>query len=114
MHCSDASADAQLAVAPEGALDGYVVMPIVDGAEPEERMHEAAVSIRGPEVTPFRAFARKLGIRLAFGLAERTEDVAQEAVPQPGRIDALALSSGTVVRTEDGALLTPIPGPHTT
>ena len=67
-----AAAGAQLAVAPEGALDGYVVMPIIEGAEPAERMREAAVSIRGPEVERFRALARELGMCLAFGLAERS------------------------------------------
>ena len=67
-----AAAGAQLAVAPEGALDGYVVMPIIEGAEPAERMHEAAVAIRGPEVDRFRALARELGMCLAFGLAERS------------------------------------------
>ena len=67
-----AAAGAQLAVAPEGALDGYVVMPIIEGAEPAERMREAAVSIRGPEVERFRALARELAMCLAFGLAERS------------------------------------------
>ena len=66
-----ADAGAELAVAPEGALDGYVVMPIIEGAQPAERMHEAAVSLRGPEIGRFRALARELGICLAFGLAER-------------------------------------------
>ena len=66
-------------MAPEGALNDYVVMPIVDGAEPAERMHEAAAAIRGPEVTRFRAL--ELGIRLAFGLAERSGDVAQRSRP---------------------------------
>ena len=66
-----ADAGAELAVAPEGALDGYVVMPIIEGAEPAERMDEAAVSLRGPEIGRFRALAGELGICLAFGLAER-------------------------------------------
>ena len=66
-----ADSGAQLALAPEGALDGYMVMPIIEGAEPAERMHEAAVSIRGPEVDRFRALARELGMCLAFGLAEQ-------------------------------------------
>ena len=62
---------AQLAVAPEGALGGYVVIPIIAGANPAERMQEAAVSIRGPEVGRFRALAKELHMCLAFGLAER-------------------------------------------
>ena len=66
-----ADAGAQLAVAPEGALDGYVVMPIIAGDHPAERMHEAAVTIRGSEVGRFRELARELGMCLAFGLAER-------------------------------------------
>ena len=67
-----AAAGAELAVAPEGALDGYVVMPIIEGAQPAERMHEAAVSLQGPEIGRFRALARELGMCLAFGLAERS------------------------------------------
>ena len=66
-----AEAGAELAVAPEGALDGYVVMPIIEGAQPAERMHEAAVSLQGPEIGRFRTLARELGMCLAFGLAER-------------------------------------------
>ncbi len=68
-----AAAGAELAVAPEGALDGYVVMPIIEGAEPAERMREAAVSLRGPEIGRFQALAGELGICLAFGLAERID-----------------------------------------
>lgn len=67
-----AAAGAELAVAPEGALDGYVVMPIIEGSQPAERMHEAAVSLQGPEIGRFRALARELGMCLAFGLAERS------------------------------------------
>ena len=63
-----ASAGAELAVAPEGALDGYVVMPIIEGSQPAERMHEAAVSLRGPEIGRFQALARELGMCLVFGL----------------------------------------------
>lgn len=68
-----ADTGAQLAVAPEGALDGYVVMPIIEGVEPAERMHEAAVSRHGPEIERFQALARELGMCLTFGLAERTD-----------------------------------------
>lgn len=68
-----ADTGAQLAVAPEGALDGYVVMPIIEGVEPAERMHEAAVSRHGPEIERFRALACELGMCLTFGLAERTD-----------------------------------------
>ena len=87
-----AAAGAELAVAPEGALDGYVVMPIIEGAEPDERMREAAVSLDGPEVGRFRALARELGICLAFGLAERIGgDVYNCAV----FIDATGATCGT-------------------
>ena len=34
-------------------------------------MHEAAVSLQGPEIGRFRTLARELGMCLAFGLAER-------------------------------------------
>ena len=66
-----AAGGAQLAVAPEGSLDGYVVTSLIDGSEPEKRMREAAVSISGTVMRRFRHLARELGMCVAFGLAER-------------------------------------------
>ncbi|NKB66897.1 MAG: hypothetical protein GKR89_07550 [Candidatus Latescibacteria bacterium] len=69
-----AKGGAQLAVAPEGVLEGYVVMELISGEAPAERMREVAVTTRGPVIGRFRALARELGICLAFGLAERIDD----------------------------------------
>ena len=69
-----AAAGAELAVAPEGALDGYVVMPIIEDVQPTERIYEAAVSLRGPEIRRFQALARELRMCVLFGLAERIGD----------------------------------------
>ena len=79
----------QLAVAPEGVLEGYVVMELITGEEPVERMREVAVTTGGPVMGRFRALARELGICLAFGLAERIgDDVYNCAVfiDQKGRL----------------------------
>ena len=69
-----AAGGAQLALAPEGVLEGYVVMELINGEEPEERMRDVAVATRGPVVGRFRSLARELGVCLAFGLAERIGD----------------------------------------
>ena len=61
-------------MAPEGVLEGYVVMELITGEEPEERMRDVAVTTRGPVMGRFRELARELGICLAFGLAERIGD----------------------------------------
>ena len=74
MFRAAAKGGAQLALAPEGVLEGYVVMELITGEEPEERMRDVAVTTRGPVMGRFRALARELGICLAFGLAERIGD----------------------------------------
>ena len=66
-----AAGGAQLAVAPEGALEGYVVNELVSGEEPPQRMNEVAVTMRGPVIGRFRDLARELGMCLAFGCAEK-------------------------------------------
>lgn len=67
-----AAADgAQLAVAPEGSLDGYVVNYIINGSESAERMHKAAVPIDGSVMRRFRRLALDLKLSIAFGFAER-------------------------------------------
>ena len=74
MFRTAAEGGAQLALAPEGVLEGYVVMELITGEEREERMRDVAVTTCGPVVGRFRALARELGICLAFGLAERIGD----------------------------------------
>ncbi len=62
---------AQLALAPEGALEGYVVNEIVSGKQPPERMLDVAISIRSALFRRFRRLARELRMALSFGFAER-------------------------------------------
>ncbi len=65
---------AQIAVAPEGALDGYVVNEIISGEQPAERMNEAAIPIDHPVVQRFGDLARELQLCVVFGFAERIGD----------------------------------------
>ena len=84
-----AKGGAQLAVGPEGALEGYVVNDIVDGHMAAERMNEVALTLRSREIRRFRALARELDMCLVFGLAERVgRDVYNCAVflDQRGRL----------------------------
>jgi predicted amidohydrolase len=62
---------AQLAVAPEGALEGYVVNEIIAGKAKAEQMKEVAVPIDHPLIQRFRQLARELNMSLVFGFAER-------------------------------------------
>ena len=62
---------AQLALGPEGVLEGYVTNEIVTGREPAERMLDVAITVRDPLFRRFRALARELNMCLAFGFAER-------------------------------------------
>ena len=66
-----ADGGAQLAVAPEGILEGYVVSEILVGRAPAESMNDVALTMRRPLIRRFRNLAIKRGICLAFGLAER-------------------------------------------
>ena len=79
----------QLAVAPEGVLEGYVVNEIIGGEVPAARMREVAVSLRSGVIGRFKALAKELEMCLAFGLAEKIgKDVFNCAVfiDQRGRI----------------------------
>ena len=62
---------AQLALAPEGILEGYVVMDIIEGRVAAEEMRAVALATRGARMERFRALARELKMCLAFGLAEK-------------------------------------------
>jgi predicted amidohydrolase len=62
---------ARIAVAPEGALDGYVVNEIIAGKEPAERMHDVAIEIDDPVIKRFQKLSEELRMCLAFGFAER-------------------------------------------
>jgi predicted amidohydrolase len=61
----------QLALAPEGILEGYVVNQIIAGEVPAKDMKNVAVTMRGAAIRRFRNLAKELGICLAFGLAEQ-------------------------------------------
>ena len=65
---------AQIAVAPEGALDGYVVNHIIAGNFPAEKMSEVAIPLDHPIIERFQRLALELEMSLVFGLAERIGD----------------------------------------
>ncbi len=62
---------AELALAPEGILEGYVVSDILKGIQPAQRMAEVSITTRSSQIGRFRSLARELGICLAFGFVER-------------------------------------------
>ena len=66
-----AKGGAQLALGPEGVLEGYIVSEIISGQDPAARMHDVAVTMRGPVIGQFRALACELNMCLAFGCAEK-------------------------------------------
>lgn len=66
----------QLILMPEGALEGYVVMDVVEGRAMAEAMLEIAEPIDGPYIRRFQKLARSLNTCLAFGFAERIGDEA--------------------------------------
>ena len=60
----------------EGALEGYVVMEVVEGRAGAEALIEVAEPIDGPYIRRFQKLARTLKTCLAFGFAERIGDEA--------------------------------------
>ncbi len=71
-----AQEDPRMILTTEGALEGYIVMEIVEGRAPAESMLEVAEPIDGPYIRRFRKLARSLNTCLAFGFAERIGDEA--------------------------------------
>ncbi len=69
-----AAGGAKIAVAPEGALEGYVVDGIIAEDVEADRMRDVAVSIDSPTIQRFQNLARELDMCLAFGFAEKTGD----------------------------------------
>ena len=65
---------AQIAVAPEGALDGYVVNEIIAGKVLAESMKTVAVTLDSPVIQRFQQLASELELCLVFGFAERIKD----------------------------------------
>lgn len=81
MYRKASAGGAQLAIAPEGALEGYVVNEIIAGKVRPERMHDVAVTIDAPVIQQFQQLARELKMCLVFGFAERIgDDVFNSAV----------------------------------
>ncbi len=66
----------RLILTTEGALEGYVVMEIVEGRAQPDAMLEVAEPIDGPYIRRFQKLARSLKTCLAFGFAERIGDEA--------------------------------------
>ena len=60
-----------LMVAPEGLLEGYVVMDVIRHPEKAPAMLEVAEPIDGPHIARFRRLAAELETCLCFGFAER-------------------------------------------
>ena len=65
---------AQLALAPEGALDGVVAMGVLRGEWPAARALDASATIDSDVIQGFRHLAAELSMSLAFGFAERIGD----------------------------------------
>lgn len=65
-----AAGGARLAVAPEGALDGYVINEVLAREIPVERLRDAALTIDHAIIRRFQALAGELRLCLVFGFAE--------------------------------------------
>ena len=66
----------RLILTTEGALEGYVVMDVVEGRASADAMLDLAEPIDGPYIRRFQKLARTLNTCLAFGFAERIGDEA--------------------------------------
>lgn len=66
----------QLIVTTEGALEGYVVMDVIEGRAAAEALLTVAEPLDGPYIRRFQKLARSLNTCLAFGFAERIGDEA--------------------------------------
>ena len=66
----------QVILTTEGVLEGYVVMEAIENRETAERLLDMAEPIDGPYIQRFQQLAKRLGICLCFGFAERIADEA--------------------------------------
>ena len=66
-----ATANPDVIVTIEGALEGYVVYDVIEGRRSPDEMLEIAEPLDGPYVAHFRQLARELRVCLCFGFAER-------------------------------------------
>lgn len=66
-----AAGGAQIAVAPEGVLEGYIINDVLAGRIAVERMRDVALPLDHAVIRRFRDLARELALCLVFGFAER-------------------------------------------
>ena len=66
--------DPEVIVAPEGAVEGYVVMDAIEDPQKREAMFEIAEPMEGSTIVRFRSLAAELRKSLCFGFAERVDD----------------------------------------
>ena len=69
-----AKGGAELTVAPEGVLEGYIVNDIIKGTVSPKEMQRVSVTMRSKIIQRFRELARSLNMCVVFGLAERVID----------------------------------------
>jgi predicted amidohydrolase len=100
-----AAGGAKIAVAPEGALDGYIVNEIISGQIPPERMKEVAIPLDSPEIGRFQNLARELEICMAFGFAELVRDSETQVEDVYNTAVLLTLKDELVEPTEKCYLL---------
>jgi len=60
-----------IVIAPEGVLEGYVVLDVLEGHRTSDEALEIAEPIDGPYITRFQSLAAELKTCLCFGFAER-------------------------------------------
>ncbi len=66
----------RLILTTEGALEGYVVMDVIEGRATAAALLDVAEPIDGPYIRRFQKLAKSLNTCLAFGFAERIGDEA--------------------------------------
>ena len=67
-----AAGGARLAVAPEGALDGYIINHVLAGEIPLSRIHDVALPLDHALIRRFQAVAKELDLCVVFGFAEKS------------------------------------------
>lgn len=76
-----AAGGAELAVGPEGALDGYPINEIIEGKILPERLADVALTVESAQIARFRRLARELRMCLVFGFAEQVgSDIYNAAI----------------------------------
>jgi predicted amidohydrolase len=74
---------ADLIVAPEGAVEGYLINEVLKSpnrAEMEKRFFDIAEPTDGPAVRRMQTLARSLSVHLVFGFLEKDEDILYNTV----------------------------------